>query len=89
MAKPGNTAPQGAISINGLPWCSIPPHEGDGGCIPSPKKLSALSARIAIDNEILNKTVKVIAAVGAVPLLIIYMEGVMYYSFRGVLDRNT
>ena len=54
MAKPGKTATQGAISIYSLPWCNIPPHDGDGGCIPSPKKLSALSARIAIDNEILN-----------------------------------
>ena len=33
MAKPGKTATQGAISIYSLPWCNIPPHDGDGGCI--------------------------------------------------------
>jgi hypothetical protein len=52
MARPGKTASHGACSMNARPvLLSISPHEGVGGCVPTPRKLSVASMRIALPNQ--------------------------------------
>jgi hypothetical protein len=40
MASPGNTGSHGAITMYCRPSARIEPHEGVGGVMPSPRKLS-------------------------------------------------
>jgi hypothetical protein len=53
MANPGKTASPGACSMNARPvLLSIKPHDGMGGWVPSPRKLSDASMRIALPSQI-------------------------------------
>ena len=47
IARPGNVVKWGATRRNCLPSFSMEPHEGVGGCAPSPRKLRLPSAIIA------------------------------------------
>src|SRR5579883_2522035 len=51
MAQPGRTAIQGAISMYCRASLSMRPHDGVGGWVPRPRKLSAASVRIAVDSD--------------------------------------
>jgi len=51
MATPGTVATCGATSRTSRPVETISPHEAVGGWVPSPRKLSAASVRIAVDSE--------------------------------------
>src|SRR5207245_5395006 len=53
IARPGNTASHGACSKNARPVVlSMRPHDGSGCWVPTPRKLSEASMRIALPNQI-------------------------------------
>ena len=46
-------ASHGACSMNARPvLLSMSPHDGVGGCVPTPRKLSVASMRIALPSQI-------------------------------------
>ena len=47
IASPGNTPSHHALVRYSLPWLSMPPQLGVGGCTPNPRKLSDDSAMIS------------------------------------------
>ena len=54
---PAPTASHGFIDSSVLPVLSIAPHDGVGGCVPSPRKLSAASVSTAVANVSVNCTI--------------------------------
>src|SRR5213593_4017987 len=51
MAMPGKIATHGASSMYLRPELSIVPHDGSGGCVPSPRNDSVASLRMAVEND--------------------------------------
>src|SRR3712207_8093347 len=51
IAVPGHTADSGALNTSSCELASMLPQEGAGGWMPRPRKLSAVSARIAPPTE--------------------------------------
>src|SRR3712207_8764571 len=51
IAVPGHTADSGALNTSSCELASMLPQEGAGGWMPRPRKLNALSARIAPRSE--------------------------------------
>src|SRR5207247_1554636 len=52
MARPGKMASHGACSMKARPVLdSIKPHDGVGGCVPTPRKLSDASMRMALPSQ--------------------------------------
>src|SRR5262245_19615845 len=51
MASPGSTAIQGWISMYWRAALSMRPHDAVGGWVPRPRKDSAASVRMAVEND--------------------------------------
>src|SRR5262249_56932784 len=52
IARPGNTASHGACSKKARPVVlSMRPHDGSGGCVPTPRKVSDASIKIALPTQ--------------------------------------
>ena len=74
IATPGYTASSGAWNSSVCASLSMRPHEGCGGCVPSPRYDSAASARIAMAKRMVACTISTDRMLGSTCSIVMLNE---------------